>query len=43
MFIDQVGMRLVDNAAVVVGPQGVDVVAGDSFEAVVERGDRTPD
>ncbi|MFI5820242.1 hypothetical protein ACIA8I_14135 [Streptomyces rishiriensis] len=42
VLVDQVGMWLVEDAAVAVGPQGVDVVAGDGFEAVVERGDRTP-
>ncbi|WDI21607.1 hypothetical protein PS783_30155 [Streptomyces enissocaesilis] len=42
MPVDQLGVWLVEGAAVAVGPQGVVVVAGDRFEAVVELRDRTP-
>ncbi|MET8013517.1 hypothetical protein ABZU86_16800 [Streptomyces sp. NPDC005271] len=41
--VDQVGMWLVEDAAVAVRPQGVDVMAGDGFDAMVEWGHRTPD
>jgi hypothetical protein len=41
--VDQVGMCLIEDAAVAVSPQGVDVLAGNGFDAMVERGHRTPD
>ncbi|MEV7064319.1 hypothetical protein AB0N97_16125 [Streptomyces collinus] len=37
--VHQLGVLLVENAAVAVGPQGADVVPGGGFEAMVERGD----
>lgn len=40
--VHQLGVLLVEDAAVAVGPQGVDVVPGGGFEAMVERGDQTP-
>ncbi len=40
--LHQLGVLLVEDAAGAVGPQGVDVVPGGGFEAMVERGDRTP-
>lgn len=40
--VHQLGVLLVEDAAVAVGPQGVDVVPSGGFEAMVERGDRTP-
>lgn len=39
--VDQLGVRFVEDAAVTVGPQGVDVVAGDRFDAVVKLRDRS--
>nr|WP_319020124.1 hypothetical protein [Streptomyces sp. C8S0] len=42
VLVDQVGVRFVENTAVAKGPQRVDVMTGDGFDAVVERRNRTP-
>ncbi|GAB2331299.1 hypothetical protein STREPTOSP366_64480 [Streptomyces variabilis] len=41
MPVGQLGVWFVEGAAVAVGPQGVDVVTGDRFDAVVELRDHT--